>query len=250
MSAASARQSQRVLIDAPVRLTLREASRSLPARALDLSEGGMRLSAEAPLSVGDEVTCNLELDNERAVLEGCVRWSKPAALSGSGAGVQFAALNDDQLALLRRWLAHNSQHAQTVLLHLPNMREPLRARGCVTADGLQLTASLPQLAPGVELEFQLGESGSRRVGRIERVDEPQVAGAERVEVAGVEPHRQLEQAGGLVDHVVAREVLRVVECARRRLTRLLPQRGRVAAGGAEATGTQARDDLEAFVLSL
>src|SRR4051812_8819200 len=170
MSAASARQSQRVLIDAPVRLTLRDAARTLPARALDLSEGGMRLSAEAPLSVGAAVTCSLELDSERTALSGRVRWSKPAAFSGSGAGVQFDGLHDDQVALLRRWLAHNSEHAQTVLLPLPNLREPLRARGCVTADGLQLTAALPQFAPGVELEFQLGESGSRRVGRIERLD--------------------------------------------------------------------------------
>jgi hypothetical protein len=40
----------------------------------------------------------------------------------------------------------------------------------VTADGLQLVAALPQLAPGAELEFQLGDTGSRRLGRIERID--------------------------------------------------------------------------------
>ena len=105
-----------------MRLTLREAARTLPARALDLSEGGMRLAAEALLPVGEEVTCNLELDNERTALSGCVRWSKPVAASGNGAGVQFGELSDDQLALLRRWLAHNSEHAQVVLLHLPNLR--------------------------------------------------------------------------------------------------------------------------------
>ena len=52
MSASGARQSQRVLIDAQVRLTLREAARTLPARALDLSEGGIRISADASLRVG------------------------------------------------------------------------------------------------------------------------------------------------------------------------------------------------------
>jgi hypothetical protein len=57
-----------------------------------------------------------------------------------------------------------------VLLHVPSLREPLRARGCVTADGLQLTAALPQFAPGAELEFQLGDTGTRRLGRIERID--------------------------------------------------------------------------------
>ncbi|HET6333590.1 MAG TPA: PilZ domain-containing protein [Polyangiales bacterium] len=172
MAASSARQSQRVLIDAPVRLTLREASRTLPARALDLSEGGIRLSADATLSVGDEVTCSLELDNERAALNGRVRWSKPPTVPAGamGFGVQFGPLDDAQLGQLRRWLAHNSDHAEVVLLHVPSMREPLRARGCVTADGLQLVAALPQLAPGSELEFQLGDTGSRRLGRIERID--------------------------------------------------------------------------------
>ncbi|HKU40155.1 MAG TPA: PilZ domain-containing protein, partial [Polyangiales bacterium] len=87
-----------------MRVTLRDASRSLPARALDLSEGGMRVTADAPLRVGDEVTCNLELDNERAALPGRVRWSKPAAAAASGAGVQFDGLNDEQLAMIRRWL--------------------------------------------------------------------------------------------------------------------------------------------------
>jgi Tfp pilus assembly protein PilZ len=172
MAASSARQSQRVLIDAPVRLTLREASRTLPARALDLSEGGIRLSADATLSVGDEVTCSLELDNERAALNGRVRWSKPPTVPAGamGFGVQFGPLDEAQLGQLRRWLAHNSDHAEVVLLHVPSLREPLRARGCVTADGLQLVASLPQLAPGSELEFQLGDTGSRRLGRIERID--------------------------------------------------------------------------------
>lgn len=172
MSASSARQSQRVLIDAPVRLTLREASRTLPARALDLSEGGIRITADAPLSVGDEVTCSLELDNERAALNGRVRWSKPSSVPAGamGFGVQFGPLDDAQLGQLRRWLAQNSEHSEVVLLHVPSMREPLRARGCVTADGLQLVAALPQLAPGAELEFQLGDTGSRRLGRIERID--------------------------------------------------------------------------------
>src|SRR3954471_18272415 len=134
MGASSARQSQRVLIDAPVRLTLREAARTLPARALDLSEGGIRLAADAPLNVGDEVTCSLELDNERAALSGRVRWSKPPSVPAGamGFGVQFGPLDDAQLGQLRRWLAHNSDHAEVVLLHVPSLREPLRARGCVT----------------------------------------------------------------------------------------------------------------------
>jgi Tfp pilus assembly protein PilZ len=172
MSASSARQSQRVLIDAPVRLTLREASRTVPARALDLSEGGIRITADATLNVGDEVTCSLELDNERATLNGHVRWSKPSAVPAGamGFGVQFGPLDEEQLGQLRRWLAQNTEHAEVVLLHVPSMREPLRARGCVTADGLQLVAALPQLAPGAELEFQLGDTGSRRLGRIERID--------------------------------------------------------------------------------
>lgn len=172
MGASSARQSQRVLIDAPVRLTLREAARTLPARALDLSEGGIRLAVDAALSVGEEVTCSLELDNERAALNGRVRWSKPPAVPAGarGFGVQFGPLDDAQLGQLRRWLANNSDHAEVVLLHIPSLREPLRARGCVTADGLQLVAALPQLAPGAELEFQLGDTGTRRLGRIERID--------------------------------------------------------------------------------
>src|SRR5262245_47531603 len=114
MSASSARQSQRVLIDAPVRLTLREAARTLPARALDLSEGGIRITADTTLSVGDEVTCNLELDSERASFNGRVRWSKPSSVPAGamGFGVQFGPLDDAQLGQLRRWLAQNSDHSE------------------------------------------------------------------------------------------------------------------------------------------
>ncbi len=226
MSAASARQSQRVLIDAPVQLTLRDADRALPARALDLSEGGMRLSTDAEVQVGDEVTCDLDLHNEHAALRGKVRWSKPALPQpgAAGVGVQFGPLSDDQLTVLRRWLAHDdahtdlvpsseeaevgtvsrpreleakrerteldaksehtelghgseqtelvnlSEHAELVLLHVPTLREPLRARGSVGPDGLQLTAAMPQLAPGSELEFQVGEHGPRRAGKIEQIE--------------------------------------------------------------------------------
>jgi len=187
MSATSARQSQRVPIDAPVRLTLRalesspEEERTLPGRALDLSEGGMRVATDTTLAVGEEVTCSLELDEVRASLRGRVRWSKPvaaASLGRIGLGIEWSALDDTDSGLLRRWLASNSQRGELVLLHIPSLLEPLRARGCVTGDALQLVAALPQLAPGVEVEFQLGEYGSRRVGRIERVElQKRAAGA-------------------------------------------------------------------------
>lgn len=180
MSAASARQSQRVPIDAPVRLTLRapdsssDAERTLPGRALDLSEGGMRVATDTTLAVGEEVTCSLELDDVRASLRGRVRWSKPVAAALSlgriGLGIEWSALDDAESGLLRRWLASNHQRGELVLLHLTSLLEPLRARGYVTGDALQLVAALPQLAPGVEVEFQLGDYGSRRVGRIERVE--------------------------------------------------------------------------------
>ena len=188
MSAASARQSQRVPIDAPVRLTLRASESSIRtpnarSRVAPRSERRRHASRyDTTLAVGEEVTCSLDLDEVRASLRGRVRWSKPVAAALSlgriGLGIEWSALDDAESGLLRRWLASNNQRGELVLLHLPSLLEPLRARGCVTGDALQLVAALPQLAPGVEVEFQLGEYGSRRVGRIERVElQKRAAGA-------------------------------------------------------------------------
>ncbi len=74
----------------------------------DISQGGMYVSADHPLDIGDLVTLQLDLPdtNDKLRIEGSVAHHKPYPNGKPvGFGVEFIVLSSEGKTLLRRFLA-------------------------------------------------------------------------------------------------------------------------------------------------
>jgi len=73
----------------------------------DVSEGGIRMVAETQLAIDTELDIDINLINDRVRGTGKVKWCSEKAENGRFCvGVQFADLNEEQLAKLHSFL-HN-----------------------------------------------------------------------------------------------------------------------------------------------
>src|SRR5690349_18418850 len=106
MSLGGQRQHPRVQLDTAVRVRRGEDGPWMHARALDLSEGGVRLQVHEGMPVGSEVRCSLPLLGERGSdleLPGTIAW-----IEGSGERPDTKTLvrlgNDPELTSSRRSL--------------------------------------------------------------------------------------------------------------------------------------------------
>jgi type IV pilus assembly protein PilZ len=72
----------------------------------DISEGGLFVSTDQPLSVGDALDVNLMLPgNLQVQARGVVRWNLRREGEEIGYGVQFTEIHDESLAAIRQFIA-------------------------------------------------------------------------------------------------------------------------------------------------
>ena len=103
------RQHQR--LDLRMSAEVRTARTAFTATTRDLSEGGAGLSAERPLTEGEEVTLGLflvlddvEADTPPLWVKARVAWSSETDDNRYAAGVRFEVITDEQRAWLRQIL--------------------------------------------------------------------------------------------------------------------------------------------------
>ncbi len=185
-TSATARQWQRVDCHVPVQLQVRlgpetdsSAPKTVQAQAVNLSERGMQLRTRDALRVGDDVTCALFVDGERKALPGRVRWAKPTVPGlgapgagsgeGTGAGIEFEGLSDDDSGVLRRLVTSGGRAEQPVDLYFAELAHPVAARAFTSDAGIHISAALPVLTRDSEVEFQFAGHGPRFLARIAAV---------------------------------------------------------------------------------
>ena len=180
MAQANARQWQRFSYRADVQLRWGNPDTAPPAasqavcggRAVNLSQGGLLLRARDAPSVGAAVSCELSCAGRWTALPGRVRWrsNPPQPDLGTELGIEFGPLSEDQSASVHALLASVDGAGQTVELKLPELRAPLPARAVLTDRGVRLRASLPLLATGSELDFELADPPLHFAGRVARCE--------------------------------------------------------------------------------
>jgi hypothetical protein len=170
MEPLEARRSQRVRYRGTVEVRgAHSAGEDGPVRAeaLDLGAGGMRIAAPLHVPVGAHVTCRLELDGHEAALPGRVAWLAHGGNDGDhGIGICFEPLGSYESAVVAHLLERSSPGFRPVTLRFAGVQRPIRARARPRAGGLRLSATLPILARGNELSFQLDEEGPAFLGRV------------------------------------------------------------------------------------
>ena len=100
------RQHQR--LDLRMSAEVRTARTAFTATTRDLSEGGAGLSAERPLTEGEEVTLGLflvlddvEADTPPLWVKARVMWARPVDGNAHAAGVRFEVITEEQRGWLR-----------------------------------------------------------------------------------------------------------------------------------------------------
>lgn len=86
-----------------VNVTITVAGRLVDALGSDVSPGGIRVVAEHPASVGDEVSLVFFLDGDIVSARGVVCWCTPTRRGLATFGVRFTALEEDGPLLVTRY---------------------------------------------------------------------------------------------------------------------------------------------------
>jgi hypothetical protein len=212
MALGGQRQHPRVQLDTAVRVRRGGDGPWLHARALDLSEGGVRVQVHEGMPVGAEVRCSLPLLGARGSdleLLGTVAWvegtgerhdtktlvrlgaheSEPA-LERRSMGLRFSPLPANDAERLRTAVRGATARPCDVVLALEGRSEPVTARAEPTADGLMLRAPLPVVRVGAAVGVRFASDGNSVVGVVKSVSLGTQEGAPelRIELGGRDPN--------------------------------------------------------------
>jgi hypothetical protein len=212
MNLGGQRQHPRVQLDTAVRLRRGADGPWLHARALDLSEGGVRLQVHEGMPIGSEVRCSLPLLGERGSdleLLGTVAW-----VEGSGErpdtktlvrlgnheaepthhrrsmGLRFSPLPADDAERVRMAVRGAAARPCDVMLALEGRSDQVKARAEPTAEGLLLRAPLPVVRPGAAVGVRFASDGDSVVGVVKSVSLVSTDGGApelRIELGGRDP---------------------------------------------------------------
>ena len=212
MSLGGQRQHPRVQLDTAVRVRRGSDGPWLNARALDLSEGGVRLQVHEGMPVGSEVRCSLPLLGARGSdleLPGTVAWvegseerpdTKTLVRLGNETeptaprrwlGLRFSPLPADDAERIRTAVRGAATRPCDVVLSLEGRAEPVTARAEPTADGLLLRAPLPVVRPGAAVGVRFASDGDSVVGVVKSVSlgsSERGAPELRIELGGRDPN--------------------------------------------------------------
>ncbi|MGD8858429.1 MAG: PilZ domain-containing protein [Myxococcales bacterium] len=178
------RQHTRIDYRAPVELLGMgdDGPRKLSAETIDLSRGGMGVHSHERLGVGEEVTCQLELDGRASRLRGRVAWVRPHPDDGHGIGIRFEELPPGELGALNQQLDRATGGQHRVELFFGEHSLPVVARGQEVDGGVRLSAALPVLNRDVALSYRVGHDGPLTTGRVGEVRVREVDGERHIEV--------------------------------------------------------------------
>lgn len=175
MRAESQRAQPRVAYPAQVRLVRPGRQAPLPGRALNLSPSGVFVETHEPCAVGSDLLCEIPLPGGERRLRGRVARTQLLSRESVGLGIAFVDLAADDLALLRtivNQLRDSTElRSHLVKVRFEGLREPLRSRATVTAQGIRLSTALPflRLSSEVDVSFIAGDSRIESHGVVESV---------------------------------------------------------------------------------
>ena len=167
MALAATRHGERVRFDNNIHLLPVGGPSPVVARASNLSESGVFVTAADPWDVGTELLCELPLEHQRWLrVKGRVAWSAQAP-TRSGMGIQFIDLSDQDYLQLRHTVAEGELTGQRLRVWFEGMHEPVAAQAHPTSEGFTLQTALPFLRLGSEIAFARGdEQGAPRRGEL------------------------------------------------------------------------------------
>lgn len=141
------------------RVTLLAGGAAIPARAVNLSKGGVFVEAEVPLPAGQAVHVHVDLlDGEDPVeAQGEVAWAR-----GDGLAIRFLTVAEAAEARIQRRIQRavdaTRRLSRPVRVHLSSLPTPLRALARdATEESVTLEAELPWLKLGSEVVAELDE---------------------------------------------------------------------------------------------
>jgi hypothetical protein len=227
MNLGGQRQHPRVQLDTAVRVRRGVDGPWLQARALDLSEGGVRVQVHEGMPIGSEVRCSLPLLGARGSdleLTGTVAWVEGSAerpdtktlvrlggpdghahahahdghedehlearLERRSMGLRFSPLPAADAERVRSAVRGAAAQPCDVVLALEGRSEPVTARAEPTADGLLLRAPLPVVRVGAAVGVRFASDGESVVGVVKSVSLGSQAGAPelRIELGRGDPN--------------------------------------------------------------
>lgn len=172
MAHVNARQWQRFVYRADVQLGWlslpSERERTQAASSIDVSVGGIQLTAAEAPAIGASVSCRLAAGKRVLTLPGRVRWARPPARVGLGntIGIEFGPLSQSELLSVTELVGDIEHAGEIVQVKLEAWREPLRAVAVDGEQGLRVRLALPWFRAGTVLRLESQQRGLALDGRV------------------------------------------------------------------------------------
>src|SRR4051794_22304769 len=149
MSRQHQRRQHRVAYATSVRLhpVGRRRSEFIDGRIINLSRSGVLIESLQACAVGTDLLCEIPLPGGDRRLPGRVARLEPVTGDAVVLGIAFAPLERPDAEMLLEVVGDPGDGAATRLVQVQfeGVREPLRSRALLTADGIRLTTALPFL---------------------------------------------------------------------------------------------------------
>jgi hypothetical protein len=181
------RRPQRVAYATSVRVHPADRRRPFDGRIINLSRSGVLVESPQRCPIGTEVVCEIPLPGGDRQLAGSVARFETLSSFAVALGIRFTDLGQPDEDMLSAVVGEDDDSgSRLVQVRFEGMREPVRTRARLTADGLRLITSFPFLRVDspVEVTFLSGDTrlhsqGSVRDVQLEHIGED---GAPRVAV--------------------------------------------------------------------
>ncbi len=170
------RRQPRIPFSCSARLLTEGEGTGLAAQVQNISATGLFLTTEVAPKPGSQVRCRFRLGRSPRELKGRVAWvqrlrGERAGLQGSGAGIEFVGLGDDDRQLLEELAQNADPHNQAPLEPLTvwfeGLSAPVKTQGRIGPEEIVVTTELPFLRVGSDVKVGLAGNGQFRYARIE-----------------------------------------------------------------------------------
>lgn len=170
------RRQPRIPFSCSARLLTEGEGTALPAQVQNISPTGLFLTTDVAPKPGARVRCRFRLGRSPRELKGRVAWvqrlrGERAGLQGSGAGIEFVGLGDDDRQLLEELAQNADPHNQAPLEPLTvwfeGLSAPVKTQGRIGPEEIVVTTQLPFLRVGSDVKVGLAGNGQFRYARIE-----------------------------------------------------------------------------------
>ncbi len=140
--------------------------RPVHARARNVSEGGMFVSAQTAIAVGSELSCELMIDGARRSMRARVAWVRQqSSLDPAALGLEFCDVAD--AAALHSLVKAENPHGQRSRVWFDGVSDSIVGDTQLFECGAVLRAALPFLEVGRAIRLEVGQADRQvRTGRI------------------------------------------------------------------------------------